>query len=98
MLQCICPYFNGFTFPKYHFLSLSDLLYFSWWFSENILPQIGNVDIHYIYFTDEVVYAGDEPFDYFGFEVVEDDSGAVQPAVMDELPDEIRNADQPNLC
>ena len=77
------------------------LLYFAWWFSEKILPQTGEVDIHYVYFTDEVVYAGSNPYDHFGFEVEEDDQGAVQPVPMDELPMDVDpeyHSNVPNTC
>ena len=68
------------------------MLYFSYWFNEDLLTS--NTNIHYIYFTDEVEYAGKTPYDHFGFEV--DSDG--QPLAMVELPDDIKDADQPNLC
>lgn len=68
------------------------MLYFAYWFNDELLTS--NTNIHYIYFTDEVVYAGKTPYDHFDFEVDADG----QPMAMSELPDDIKGEDQPNLC
>eukprot|EP01084_Bolivina_argentea_P085794 155056_1 len=73
------------------------LLFFSWWFSEKILPHIDQTNLYYIFFTDEIVYAGEKPYNHWDFNV-DDTSDTPQPQQMDQLPDELKNKDQPNLC
>ena len=64
---------------------------------EVILPQTDNTNIIFIFFTDEVVYAGEKPYEYFGFEV-DDSVDPPVPLEMTDLPSEIEGETQPNLC
>ena len=71
------------------------LLYFTWWYSEFILPETDRTNIRYILYTDEIVYSGTEPYEEFDFEF-DDNVGIPEP--MDDLPDKIDGADDPNFC
>lgn len=71
------------------------LLYFTYWFSENLLPETDNTNLRYILYTDEVVYSGKEPYKEYDFDF-DDDEGI--PLPMDDLPNDIDGADDVDFC
>eukprot|EP01083_Nonionella_stella_P175039 608459_1 len=62
---------------------------------QEILSQTDNTNLKYILYTDKVVYSGKKPYDHYEFEMKDNED---LPKQMDELPDEIDGADDPDFC
>eukprot|EP01084_Bolivina_argentea_P113436 202159_1 len=71
------------------------LLYFTYWFNEEILSQTDNTNIKYILYTDEIVYSGTKPYDYFDFKY---DNNLGLPKPMNDLPNDIDGKTDVDFC